>query len=721
MTDPMSTPGPSSNGTHRQSNDNLKGSMFSRIATVFVVMVMAASCLVLVNGSDDSFASYGPVGGGVEYFLDEDGELTFSFTSGTGITNNYSADNSNRPPWWSERLSVKKVTVHAGVVGLGNYLLAFLTNLETVQIGAVDNPNLTTIGDYCFRGDTKLTSITTFDGSKKLPSKVTTIGDYAFRDCSSLSELALPAGLTALGMGAFTESGITTITLPNGITTVPSYCFRECKSLNSVVLANSTTAISDYAFLNCSALRTMDIMDTVASIGTMALGGCSSLQSIHMSTALTSVDTTAFAGSKLYDYDMEAISVSADNLKGKDFQRINDYYAQISDSLMHDGNDFSITDDMTSTLVVKASSIAYVVDKANSEASTTFRVNLMDGRSAYFDCNAIKTFITETATLSISEAHPESIDEKTKELVGNQPVYNIYFGDNENFGDGRMTITLPYTLPEGESADNLKVYCISGGEIIEKYDCTYADGKVTFTTSHLSTYSFGFESSSGGKFPVWAIVLIVIVLLAAAGGVAAFFIIKNRKDGSSSDASGPAAPVVNDAAPAEETKEAMAEEPLAPAEEPVEEAPTEETIPVPVAEPVIEEPPASPVEAAHPEPRESETVAEPEPVEEKAEAPKEEPAPASEPVVEEAPAAPVTEAHPKPTEEKIPTETPATAEEPVAEAPAEDVPAPEINKESEPSPEKEGPAPATEEKPRKRRPVSNMDDDDLDPSGSEDW
>ena len=690
----MSTPGPSANGTHRQSNDNLKGSRFSRIAAVFVVMVMAASCLVLVNGSDDSYAETWVIDE-VTYSLLKDNTELYISNSGSSETRDYTV--GSLPPWYAYRESISYVNVSNGMTYLGNYLLYGLTKLETIEFGnGSGTPSLTTIGTHCFSGDTSLTTVA-------LPSNVTSIGASAFEGCSSLASISIPSNLSTIGLTAFMDSGLTEITLPSGVTTIPGTCFMNCKNLVTVNISSGTTTIGVNAFKDCKVLANISMPDTITAIQSSAFYNCKNIQDIRISGGLTSVSSSSFDDVTFYDADLAEMDKSvASNLRGKTFYRMGDMHVEIADPLVHDGSDCSITQDLTTSVEVHTSSIAYVVNKANSDASTTFRVNLKDGLSASFDSTAIKTLSAATATLHMDTVHPESIDEKTKELVGDNPVYNISFGDNTDFGDGRMTITLPYTLPEGESADRLKVYCIADGEIAEKYDCTYADGLVTFSTGHLSTYSFGFESSSGGKFPVWAIVLIVLVVLAAAGGAATFFIIKNKKDGSPSGASGPAAPVVNDASGSSsgETKETTAEEPPAPAAEPVEETvPREEEQPAPAeekAEPVAEEP-----------------VAE-------APAKEEVPAPVAEPAVEEAPAVPVAEAQPEP-EGKAPIEAPAPAEEPVAEAPAEDVPAPEINKESEPAPEKEEPAPATEEKPRKKRPVSNMDDDDLDPSGSEDW
>lgn len=42
----------------------------------------------------------------------------------------------------------------------------------------------------------------------------------------------------------------------------------------------------------------------------------------------------------------------------------------------------------------------------------------------------------------------------------------------------------------------MKVYYIKDGIIAETLDCTYENGRVTFSTNHLSVYSIGYESSS---------------------------------------------------------------------------------------------------------------------------------------------------------------------------------------------------------------------------------
>ena len=88
---------------------------------------------------------------------------------------------------------------------------------------------------------------------------------------------------------------------------------------------------------------------------------------------------------------------------------------------------------------------------------------------------------------------------------------------------GGATFTVPYTLPEGKSAEDLKVYCIKDGAVSETISCTYSDGKVTFSTGHLSTDSVGFIDSSdngnGSEFPIWIVSVIAVIAVAAIGAV----------------------------------------------------------------------------------------------------------------------------------------------------------------------------------------------------------
>ena len=154
---------------------------------------------------------------------------------------------------------------------------------------------------------------------------------------------------------------------------------------------------------------------------------------------------------------------------------------------------------------------------------------LSGGITASFDNKAIKSLGSGAATLTVTKVAATDLDQAVKDLVGDNPVFEISFGNNTNFGEGKATFTVPYVLPEGKSASDLKVYFIKDGKVAETIDCTYADGKATFSTGHLSTYSVGFiDTGNGGgtEFPIWIVAAIAVVAIAGVGGAV---FLKKRK------------------------------------------------------------------------------------------------------------------------------------------------------------------------------------------------
>jgi len=78
--------------------------------------------------------------------------------------------------------------------------------------------------------------------------------------------------------------------------------------------------------------------------------------------------------------------------------------------------------------------------------------------------------------------------------VGDSPIYNFTINNGteniSNFGeDNYVTITLPYTLAEGEDVDSIAVWFINDEGELESIKATYNNGYVTFKTNHFSYYT----------------------------------------------------------------------------------------------------------------------------------------------------------------------------------------------------------------------------------------
>lgn len=78
--------------------------------------------------------------------------------------------------------------------------------------------------------------------------------------------------------------------------------------------------------------------------------------------------------------------------------------------------------------------------------------------------------------------------------VGDSPIYNFTINNGRenisNFGeDNYVTITLPYTLSDGEDVDSIAVWFINDFGELESIKATYNNGYVTFKTNHFSYYT----------------------------------------------------------------------------------------------------------------------------------------------------------------------------------------------------------------------------------------
>lgn len=108
------------------------------------------------------------------------------------------------------------------------------------------DPTTTIIPDRCFRDCSALTTVTgtnnvetigigaflnTAISSITIPDAVT-IGDEAFRFCAQLQSISIP-NATSIGRYAFLGSGIASANI-SSVTSIPDHCFNTCEHLTTV-------------------------------------------------------------------------------------------------------------------------------------------------------------------------------------------------------------------------------------------------------------------------------------------------------------------------------------------------------------------------------------------------------------------------------------------------------------------------------------------------------
>lgn len=210
------------------------------------------------------------------------------------------------------------------IQSIGNNAFQYCKDLVTITFaGSCDN---LTLGTYVFV-NTGISSIT-------LPNGLKIISSYTFGSCKNLTSVTIPASVTEIAAGAFSSSGLTTITfaegsqletiganafnstplrsinIPQSTITIGGTAFASCKELTSVTFEGSDTeegasleSIGSRAFRDCTALTSFDFpycgKDAVGVYNKIKLGsgstvnifeGAKNLTTIYLSEAIDSID-----------------------------------------------------------------------------------------------------------------------------------------------------------------------------------------------------------------------------------------------------------------------------------------------------------------------------------------------------------------------------------------------------------------------------------------------
>ena len=290
--------------------------------------------------------------------------------------------------------------------------------------------------------------------------------------------------------------------------------------------------LSDHALDACDSLEEV-IIGSGVTLSNNLMDRCTNIKivSIGIDIKFETEDheiTGTFEAYTFYDAEGTQLGEDVEKYEGRTFVMAANGFVE----LVFDNDDESnVMESDTDVIDISKEYLTYIKCKAESDPTITLDVTLKDRMNATFDNAAVKSLGDVAANLKMAIVPTSSLDDTVKNIVGDNPVFEITFGINTDFGDGKVTFTVPYTLPEGKDASYLKVYYIKDGAIAEKLDATYSNGTVTFITDHLSMYSIGYEvpPDDDGGFPVWAIVLIVVAVIAVAGGIGAYVFLQKKK------------------------------------------------------------------------------------------------------------------------------------------------------------------------------------------------
>lgn len=103
------------------------------------------------------------------------------------------------------------------------------------------------IRDSAFRGCKDLRKVVFEVGSR-----LKTIGNGAFYQCSGLTAIDFPEGLERIGMFAFSQSGLESVTFPASLRTISQAAFTKCEHLRTVMFRDGLEVLGTDEFLNGS-------------------------------------------------------------------------------------------------------------------------------------------------------------------------------------------------------------------------------------------------------------------------------------------------------------------------------------------------------------------------------------------------------------------------------------------------------------------------------------
>lgn len=192
---------------------------------------------------------------------------------------------------------ITSVVIPEGIKEIGESAF-FLTNITNIQLPE----SLTNIGSYAF-SNTKISSVL-------IPGKVTNIGKNAFSGCTDLTDISISAGVTAIGMNAFYNTGYynNTVNWENDVLYIGNYLIKTNTSISGdYKIKDGTYCIADSAFsnstqINYDALTSVIIPGSVAYIGQEAFYRCRNMAGVYFEGNAPTIYPGGMQGCSFYDH-----------------------------------------------------------------------------------------------------------------------------------------------------------------------------------------------------------------------------------------------------------------------------------------------------------------------------------------------------------------------------------------------------------------------------------
>ncbi|NLL95211.1 MAG: hypothetical protein GX224_05625 [Thermoplasmatales archaeon] len=180
------------------------------------------------------------------------------------------------------------------------------------------------------------------------------------------------------------------------------------------------------------------------------------------------------------------------------------------------------------TAVLPQAIVQQIQTAAATDDKKTVTIELSGGKIKMDAPSVGSLASSEEQTVELRQMDKSEISQDVAEMIGDFPVYSINVGQTKEFA-GKLTVSLRYTLKDGESAENVWIWYIKDDGTYERIPCVYDDGYATFETSHLSHYAVVVESPAPAEEGGLDMTLIAVAAVAAVAVVVAAVILVRRR------------------------------------------------------------------------------------------------------------------------------------------------------------------------------------------------
>lgn len=126
---------------------------------------------------------------------------------------------------------------------------------QSVNMTSVIMPNsVKKIGSQTFASCKKLESL-------KLSENLTVLPDWFIRGCENLRSLTIPKSVKTIEVGAFQESGLTSLEIPEGVVEIGEFQFYNSPNLTYVTFPASMKSLGVNPFQDCPSLEMVKVAD----------------------------------------------------------------------------------------------------------------------------------------------------------------------------------------------------------------------------------------------------------------------------------------------------------------------------------------------------------------------------------------------------------------------------------------------------------------------------